>query len=252
MKLLLLSAVVLALAVGCGGNGGGQAEEAGTGETTATEAEQTTTATEDGDAAPLTLEQRILRESDAPRSRPDPVERGWTARSLEEAVADPGTIGAHIGRAKLEEVGFVAAIEDVRFWPTRPGGRHTPDAPHVRMLVVEVRDEESAQKAVEVLRAEAGKPCTGQCAIRNAEFEPSSVPDAQGLHTFARAEDIEAIGDEGEPFDSFALWFADGPFAYELMVFGDKKGGAAAVSREQLEEIAERVHRRVEGAPSPG
>ena len=50
MKLLLLSAVVLALAAGCGGNGGGQAEEAGTGEATATEAEQTTTATEGGEA----------------------------------------------------------------------------------------------------------------------------------------------------------------------------------------------------------
>jgi hypothetical protein len=49
LKLLLLSAVVLALAVRCGGNGG-QAEEAGTGETSATEAEQTTTATEGGEA----------------------------------------------------------------------------------------------------------------------------------------------------------------------------------------------------------
>ncbi len=252
MKLLLFSAVVLALAVGCGGNGGGQAEEAGTGETTATEAEQTTTATEDGDAAPLTLEQRIVRESDAPRSKPDPVERGATLRSVEEAVADPEGIGAHIGPAKLEEIGFVAAIHDTRFWPTRPGGRHTRDAPHVRMLVVEVRDEERAQEAVEVLRAEARKPCPGECAIRRAEFDPSSVPDAQGLHTFARTEDIEALGEEGEPFDSFALWFADGPFAYELMVFGDRRGGDAAVSQEQLEEIAERVHRRVEGAPSPG
>ena len=207
---------------------------------------------EDGDAAPLTLEQRILRESDAPGSKPDPVERGWTARSLEEAVADPGGIGAHIGRAKLEEIGFVAAIEDTRFSPTRPGGRHTRDAPHVRMLVVEVRDEERAQEAVEVLRAEALKPCPGVCAIGRAEFDPSSVPDAQGLHTFARAEDIERLGEEGKPFDSFALWFADGPFAYEVMVFGDQRGGVAAVSRKQLEEIAERVHRRVEGAPSPG
>jgi hypothetical protein len=242
----------LALAVGCGGNGGGQAEEAGTGGTTATEAEQTTTAADDGDAAPLTLEQRILRQSDAPRSKPDPVERGWTARSLEEAVADPGTIGAHIGRAKLEEIGFVAAIHDTRFWPTRPGGRHTPDAPHVRMLVVEVRDEERAQEAVGVLRAEARKPCPGQCAVRRAEFDPSAVPDAQGLHTFARTEGIEALGEEGEPFDSFTLWFADGPFVYELEVFGDQRRGVAAVSREQLEAIAERVHRRVEGAPSPG
>ena len=252
VKLFILSAVVLAVAVGCGGNGGGQQEEAGTGERTATEAEETTTATEGGGAAPLTLEQRILRESDAPGSKPDPVERGWTARSLEEAVADPERVVAHIGRAKLEEIGFVAAIEDVRFWPARPGGTHTPEAPHVRMLVVEVRDEERAQEAVEVLRAEARKPCPGACAIRWAEFDTSTVPDAQGLHTFARAEDINAIGEEGKPFDSFALWFADGPFAYELMVFGDKKGGVAAVSQDQLEEIAQRVHGRVEGAPSPG
>ena len=248
---MLLSAVVLALAVGCGSNGG-QAEEAGTAETRATEAEQTTTATEDGDAAPLTLEQRILRESDAPGSKPDPVEPRETFRSVEEAVAAPEGIGARIGRAKLEELGFVAAIHDTRFWPNRPGGSHTPDARHVRMLVVEVRDEERAQKAVEVLRGEAREPCPGACAIRWADFDPSSVPDAQGLHTFARAEEIEAIGEEGEPFDSFALWFADGPFAYEVEVFGDQRGGVAAVSREQLEEIARRVHRRVEGAPPPG
>jgi hypothetical protein len=203
---------------------------------------------DDGDAAPLTLEQRILRESDAPGSKPDPVERRKTLRGVEEAVAAPGFIGAHIGRAKLEEIGFVAAIDDTRFWPTRPDGRHTPDAPHVRMLVVEVRDEERAQEAVEVLHAEARKPCPGVCAIRRAEFDPSSVPDAQGLHTFARAEDIEELGEEGEPFDRFTLWFADGPFAYELAVFGEP----GAVSPEQLEEIAERVHRRVEGAPAPG
>ena len=207
---------------------------------------------DDGDAAPLTLEQRILRKSDAPGSKADPVERGATFRSVEEAVADPGSIAAHIGRAKLEEIGFVAAIEDVRFWPTRPDGRHTPDAPHVRMLVVEARDEERAQEAVEVLRAEALEPCPGVCAIRWAEFKPSSVPDAQGLHTFALTEDIERLGEEGKPFDSFTLWFADGPFAYELVVFGDRRGGVAVVSREELEEIAERVHRRVEGAPSPG
>jgi hypothetical protein len=202
---------------------------------------------EDGDATPLTLEQRILRESDAPGSKPDPVERGATLRSVPEAVADPDFIGAHIGRTKLEEVGFVAAIHDTRFWPTRPGGRHTRDARHVRMLVVEVADEERAQEAVEVLRAEARKPCPGVCAVRTAAFDPSSVPGAQGLHAGARAEDIERLGEEGEPFDSFTLWFADGPFAYEVEVFG-KPG---AVSQEQLEEIAERVYRRVEGAPSP-
>jgi hypothetical protein len=119
----------------------------------------------------------------------------------------------------------------------------------VRMLVVEVRDDKRAREAVEVLHAAAREPCPGVCAIRRAEFDPSSVPDAQGLHTLARTEDIERLGEEGEPFDSFTLWFADGPFAYELEAFAREEG---AVSREQLEEIAERVHRRVEGAPAPG
>jgi hypothetical protein len=203
---------------------------------------------EDGDPVPLTLEQRVLRESDAPGSEPDPVERRETFRSVQEALADHEGLGAHIGRAKLEELGFVAAIRDTRFWPTRPGGGHTRDARHVRMLVVRLRDEEGAQEAAEVLHAEAREPCPGLCAIRGAVFEPSSVPDAHGLHTFARAETIEEIGEEGEPFDSFTLWFADGPFAYELEVFG----GEGAVSQDQLEEIAERVHSRVEGAPPPG
>jgi hypothetical protein len=47
------------------------------------------------------------------------------------------------------------------------------------------------------------------------------------------------------PFAAYKITFADGPFAYEVDMFGppDK------VSQEQAEEIAKNLYERVEGSP---
>src|SRR5882672_3295920 len=95
-------------------------------------------------AKPLTLEQRVLRESDVPGSKPDPVEVQLTARNLDEFTAwqrEGYVAAAEIDRNKLKKAGFVSAIHETRFLPKTPGGAHTRDAPHVRILVLQFESE---------------------------------------------------------------------------------------------------------------
>jgi hypothetical protein len=205
---------------------------------------------DDGETAePLTLEQRVVRDSDAPGSKPDPVETRKTARSLDEFTAFHGTYvrAAEISREELEEAGLVAAIHDTRFFPKRTGGPHTPDAPHIRILVVQFESEDGAATGVDLLEDNAFKPCPETCAMHAEGFDVSGPPDAKGIRNSATAERIKELGEEGEPFDSYAIAFADGVFAYEIEGFGPP----GAVSETQVEEIAEKVHDRVEGAPPP-
>src|SRR4249919_689420 len=77
--------------------------------------------------APLTMEQRVLRASDLPGSKPDPVEVRLTADSLDEFGVWEAQEG-EIARDKLAKAGFVSAIHDTRFLPKKPGGVHTRDA----------------------------------------------------------------------------------------------------------------------------
>src|SRR5688572_3527901 len=76
-------------------------------------------------AAPLTMEQRVLSESDVPGSLPDPVETRQTASTLDEFTAWRHIPAAEIDPRKLEEAGFVSAIHDTRFVPETSGGPHT-------------------------------------------------------------------------------------------------------------------------------
>jgi hypothetical protein len=202
---------------------------------------------DDSEATPLTLEERVLTEADVPDSEADPVEIRVTAASLDEFKEQEDTyvVAAAIDRAELEEAGFVSAVHDTRFTPETPGGPHTPEAPHVRVLVIQFDSEEGAATGVELLHQHSLKPCPGTCAAQIEEFDVSGVPDALGTHAFVTQERLEQTSEEGEPFDSYTITFADGPFAYELEGFGPP----GAVSEEQVEEIAERLYDRVEGAP---
>jgi hypothetical protein len=225
VKALLVAIAVLVATglVACGGNGGA--------------------------AEPLTLEQRLLRESEVPGSKPDPVETRLTAGSLDEFTAWRGAyVTAADDARKLRKAGFVSAIHDTRFFPKTPGGAHTRDAAHVRMLILQFESEDGAVTGADLLRKNALKPCPGQCAVQIEEFEVSGVSDASGARRFLTAEGLKAMGDEGEPFDSYTISFADGPFVYELEVFGPP----GKVSEKQIEEIAEKVHDRVKGAPPAG
>ena len=95
------------------------------------------------EAAPLTLEQRLLRESDVPGSKVDPVEVRLTADDLDEFTGWSEYVrAAEIDRSKLEDAGFVSAIHETRFIPNTPGGPHTHDAPHVRILVLQFESDD--------------------------------------------------------------------------------------------------------------
>lgn len=222
-------ALVLAIGlVGCGGDDGGGS---------------------DGESAKsLTLEQRLLRESEVPGSKVDPVEVGLTADSLVKFTNWPEYVpAAEIDRDKLEQAGFVAAIHETRFIPKTPGGEHTRDAPHVRMLVMQFDSDDGAATGADLVSENDQKPCPGDCATQIEEFDVSSVPDANGIRHLTTAESLKATGGEGEPSDAYTIVFADGPFTYEVEGFGNP----GEISKQRIEEIAKKVHDRVEGAPAP-
>jgi hypothetical protein len=197
------------------------------------------------DAQPLTLEQRVLTAEDAPGSKPDPVEtRQQTTdfqefiRVLNEQAVDPDETMTDVFR----EAGFQAAILDVRFF----ADTHSPDVPHVFSSVIQLESEEGAKSALDWLHADGMKPCPGTCAVRISEFEVGGVPDARGVRRAQSAEDIETSGRPDDvPFESYTLYFSDGPFAYTV----DLSGAPGSVTVEEAEEIAGALHDRVQGAP---
>jgi hypothetical protein len=220
-------AVALATCVAaCAGDGGNESEAAG---------------------QPLTLSQRVVSESDAPDSTPDPVETRQTAHSLEE-LGGWDDIAPEIDPLKLEELGFVAAVHDTRFFPKEPGGPHRRDVPHVRTLVGQFTSKEAAVKAMDLLYEADLKPCPGKCATSFEKIDISRVPDAKGVRRYVTAERLEELQEPGEPTDSYTIVFADGPYAYNVELFGPP----GEVSQEQLEEIVGKLRDRVEGAPPPG
>jgi hypothetical protein len=73
------------------------------------------------------------------------------------------------------------------------------------------------------------------------------IPGAYGTHRFATAESIQQTGDtEVRPFDDFSIGFADGVFAYRIILSGDP----GKVTEAQVEEIAKSLYDRVHGAPA--
>ena len=117
--------------------------------------------------------------------------------------------------------------------------------PHVATLVMQFASEEGAADVADLLHEDALEPCPGNCAVDISEFEVDDIPDAQGVQRITTAEDLEATGEEGVPFAVYKISFADGPFAYEVDMFGppDK------VSQEQAEEFAKNLYERVAGSP---
>jgi hypothetical protein len=199
-------------------------------------------------AAPLGLEQRLLRESEVPGSKLDPVEVRQNADSLVKFTNWAEHVpAAEIDRDKLEQAGFVAAVHETRFIPKTPGDEHTRDAPHVRMLVMQFESDDGARTGADLVHENDLKPCPGQCAARIEEFDVSGVPDAKGSRHFTSAKALEETGGEGEPSDAYLIVFAEGPFVYQVEGFAPP----GKISKKQIEEIAKKVHDRVEGAPAP-
>jgi hypothetical protein len=198
--------------------------------------------------APLALEERVVGEAEAPGSEPDPVETQTSVTGLEELEAEmagPEVFDEDL--QAMEEAGFVSLVIDTRFYPSEPGGEHEPGTPHVYTRAAEFDSEDGASAGATVARDIGLRPCPETCAYEIAEFEPSGVPDAMGVQAVATQESIDEIGDDIQPDARYSVYFADGPIAYEVTVFGPPD----EVSREQVEEIAEALYARVQGARLP-
>src|SRR4026208_1740139 len=101
----------------------------------------------DDAAAPLTLEQRVIGEAEAPGSMPDPIETRRTATGLDELAAtmeDQLITATEEEKVAFGEAGFVAAILDTRFFPSEPGALHVVDDLHIATLVMQFNSEGGA------------------------------------------------------------------------------------------------------------
>ena len=203
-------------------------------------------------AAPLTLEQRVLNEVDAPGTEPDPVETTVVVRGvenigdLEDILFVEGEDAAAIVE-RLKDDGFVAGISDARFYPAEPGAEHQGQEPHVATLVGQFGSDEGAADAVDALTEDGLKPGPEKCAFDISEFEVDGIPDATGVARVATAQSLEETGEAGEPHADYTIRFADGPYAYAVSMFGPPE----AVTEEKAEEFARTLYDRVHGAPPP-
>jgi hypothetical protein len=201
------------------------------------------------DAAPLALEQRVSGEADAPGSQADPVETPITVTGIEDVGSLPDGLFSPEEEdvSAMEEAGFASALVDTRFFPSEPGAEHMGGEPHVATLVMQMASEEGAADMADVLHEDGRERCPGICAVDFSEFEVDGIPDARGVARITTAERLEETGEQGDPFAVYKLTFADGPFAYEVDMFGP----LGEVSEQQLEEIAKNLYERVEGSPPP-
>jgi len=190
--------------------------------------------------------------ADAPASKPDPVETRVTAAGTEEFItklSDQLVNPTDKDRRDFETMGFVTGIHDARFFPSEPGAAHDRNDVHVFSLVLQFDSNDGATRATELLHTDGLRPCPETCATQVQEFDVDGIPDATGVRRSATAADIKAAGtDQDRPYDSYAIRFADGDFAYDIELFGPP----GEVSEEQAEEIVGKLYDRVKGAPVKG
>lgn len=113
--------------------------------------------------------------------------------------------------------------------------------------MAQFESSDGAETGLDLIHTDSLRPCPGKCATQITEFDVGDIPDAHGVRRHATAERIAETGEEGEPYDSYEIQFADGPFAYRVSL----SGGIGEVSEEQLEEITRNLYERVAGAPPP-
>jgi hypothetical protein len=105
---------------------------------------------------------------------------------------------------------------------------------------------QGAKDALETLHLDSLRPCPETCGQSVEEFDVADIPGAFGTHRSATAESIQQAGDtEGHPFDEYQIVFADGVFAYRMMLNGDP----GEVTEDEAEEIAKSLYDRVKGQP---
>jgi hypothetical protein len=199
---------------------------------------------------PVTMEQRVVTKGDAPDFEPDPVEKPQTVNGPDEFIS---RLGERFINPTPKEVsdfkssGFVKARHVTLFMPATPGGPHTRNAPHIFSLSMQFSSDQGANDALALFKADSVRPCPETCATQAEEFDAGGIPDAYGTHRFATAESIQQTGDtEGRPYDEYQIGFADGVFAYRIILSGDP----GKVTEGQVEEIAKSLYDRVHGQPA--
>jgi hypothetical protein len=208
------------------------------------------TACGDKAAAPLGLDQRIPSAQDAPDSKADPVEKRETVNGPDEFISRLGDRFINPTPKDVSDfksAGFERAIHDTRFIPEEPGGPHTRTAPHIFSLVMQFESADGAQKALDILHTDSIRPCPENCATQVSEFDADDISDSHGTRRYATAASVKATGDkELHPYDSYEIEFADGPFAYRVIL----SGSPGKVSQDEAEQIAKSLYDRVKGAPA--
>ena len=149
----------------------------------------------------------------------------------------------------MADAGFVSLVIDTRFFPSEPGGEHVPGHASRRSRLSPSSSRRTERSRAPTWRTDIGlRPCPETCAYEITEFEPAGVPDAQGVEAIATQESIDEIGDDIQPDARYSVYFADGPFAYEVTVFGPPDEVSRAAGRG---DRGDAVRARRAGAPSP-
>jgi len=220
---ILLSAVLVLGLAACGG---------GSGEATST--------------GPLALDQRVVTEEDAPDSKPDPVEKRQTAADEQEFSDKMGDAFINPTEQEIKDlqtVGFVQAIRDTRYF----GDTHSRDDAHTFSLVVQLDSPDGAKEMADFFHTDSLRPCPESCAFSVSEFNVDGIPGATGVRRYASEEAVKTAGtSENRPYDSYAIFFADGDFAYDI----DLGGPPGTTSEDKAVEIAQNLYDRVHGRPT--
>jgi len=194
----------------------------------------------------LALDQRVVTEEDAPDSKPDPVEKRQTAADEDEFVEKMGDAFINPTEQETEDlqtVGFVQAIRDTSYF----GDVHSKDAAHTFSLVVQFDSPDSAKEMADFFHTDSLRPCPESCAFSVSEFDVDGIPGATGVRRYASEEAVQAAGtSENIPRDSYAIFFADGDFAYDI----DLGGPPGTTSEDKAVEIAQKLYDRVHGLPT--
>ena len=194
----------------------------------------------------LALDQRVVTEEDAPDSKPDPVEKRQTAADEDEFVEKMGDAFINPTEQETEDlqtVGFVQAIRDTRYF----GDVHSKDAAHTFSLVVQFDSPDSAKEMADFFHTDSLRPCPESCAFSVSEFDVDGIPGATGVRRYASEEAVQAAGtSENIHRDSYAIFFADGDFAYDI----DLSGPPGTTSEDKAVEIAQKLYDRVHGLPT--
>jgi hypothetical protein len=195
---------------------------------------------------PLALAQRVVTEEDAPDSKPDPVEKRQTATDIDEFADKMGDAFINPTEQEnkdLQTIGFVQAINDTRYF----GDVHSKDDAHTFSLVVQLDSPDGATEMADFFHTDSLRPCPESCAFSVSEFDVEGIPGATGVRRVATEEAIKAAGtSENRPYDSYAIFFADGDFAYDI----DLGGPPGTTSEDKAVEIAQNLYDRVHGRPA--